>query len=86
MSRFANNIEKMAWDQSGWTMIEESADGSVVYMGRPSSPDATLDAPVWCIKRITVTITEDGRRLTEIKRTENCQKRWTDRENLTYTF
>ena len=39
---FGNNIEAMASEKSGWAIIDQSSDGSVIYMGKPVSDTVKL--------------------------------------------
>ena len=45
-------MEAMGFDKSGWVIVETSADGNTTYMGKPMTPDAKPDEPIWSIKRI----------------------------------
>lgn len=81
MSVFANNMEAMGFDKSGWVFIETSADGNTIYMGKPMTADAKPDDPVWTIKRI-VTNEKGGIQTIEI-RVEHRAK-WIDKEKLSY--
>lgn len=83
--RFANNIEQMAYDKSGWSLIETSADGKYIYMGKPKTETALPDEPVWFIKRIVTIEGKDGSQTIEIKYGPKNSK-WDERENLTYKY
>jgi hypothetical protein len=50
---FGNNIERMGFEKSGWSLIETYPDGTV-YKGKTSNPDAMIDEAVWCIMRTVI--------------------------------
>lgn len=80
-----NNTERMALDKSGWSLVEER--DSIIYMGKPSSPDAEITSPSWYIKKITVIIDSNGNRVTETKTAQPLWKaKWSDREKLIYKY
>lgn len=60
-----NNIENYAFEKGGWTLIETSADGNVIYMGKGGTLMQTTE-PVWCIKAITKTLSRSGGELISI--------------------
>lgn len=51
---FGNNIEIMAFEKGEWPVVEISADGNTIYMGRPPHSDASYDEPGWIIKSINI--------------------------------
>lgn len=77
MSRFANNMEAMGFDKSGWALVETSADGNVIYMGKPITADAKPDEPVWTLKRIVTTKNENNNELVQIHVAYKCK--WSER-------
>ena len=84
--KFANRMEAMAFNQSGWHIIEESADGNTIYMGKSMVPDADENDPVWAIKKTTISLRGDGKRVTVIKYAEGCRNRWSQKETLEYLY
>lgn len=87
MSGFANNIEAMGFDKSGWVLVETSADGNTTYMGKPRFDDAAEDDFVWYIRRIVKRTSSSGVETTEIKTAVNSGNvSWRDRYKLTYKF
>lgn len=81
-----NIIETMAFDKSGWKIIEESADGSTIYFGKPMTSDVELSDKVWTIKRTTIEVSDDGTTTTTTKYAAGAANKWTEKESLTYTF
>lgn len=81
MSIFANNIEAMGFDKSGWVIVETSADGNTTYMGKPMTPDAKPDEPVWSIKRI---VTNEKGGIKTIETRIEHRVKWIDKENYSY--
>lgn len=81
---FCNNIEAMAFDKSGWALIEEAKDGSVIYMGKPLTKDASTADPVWTIKRIM--ISENTAYRTTTVQVAEGRHSWEERESLTYRY
>lgn len=83
--KFVNNIEAMASEKSGWAIIDQSADGSVIYMGKPASDSVKLSDNAWLIKKITTTTNEDG----SIIKTQYAEPRykcsWNERKELEYS-
>lgn len=86
---FVNNIEKMAYLQSGWALVEENEDGSCIYLGKPLKGNATIHENVWSIMRIEVINQRltDGRtvRTTRTQKAEGYHS-WSDKEKLTYQY
>lgn len=83
---FGNNIEAMGFEKSGWSLIETSANGKTIYMGKPTKPDAKPEDPVWLIKMIFMTENKDGSTTVEIKYTETSRNKWSDRASLIYKY
>lgn len=77
MSVFANNIEAMGFDKSGWALIETSADGNTIYMGKPMTADAKPDEPVWTLKCVATAKNENGNEFTQIQFAYKCK--WDER-------
>ena len=87
---YGNNIENFAFDKSGWQLVEVSADGNTIYMGKTNIATALPEHHAWFIKRITISQTEEGGQLikTEIAVGENdpWENVWDDRASLTYKY
>lgn len=82
---FGNNIEAMASEKSGWTIIDQSADGSVIYMGKPVSDTVKLSENAWLIKKITTTTNDDGSQIIKTQYAEPRYKcAWNERKELEY--
>jgi|GEM_PF-4876357 len=81
MSGFANNMEAMGFDKSGWALVETSADGNVIYMGKPITADAKPDEPVWSIKRI---VTNEKGGIKTIETRIEHRAKWIDKESYSY--
>ena len=82
---FGNNIEAMASEKSGWAIIDQSADGSVIYMGKPVSDTVKLSENAWLIKKITTTTNDDGSQIIKTQYAEPRYKcAWNERKNLEY--
>ena len=82
---FGNNIEAMASEKSGWAIIDKSADGSVIYMGKPVSDTVKLSENAWLIKKITTTTNDDGSQIIKTQYAEPKYKSaWNDRKDLEY--
>lgn len=81
----ANNIEAMGFEKSGWSLIEET-DGQprIIYMGKPTNPDAETSDKCWVIRKITITENSESR-LTETKKAEGYNS-WDDRKDLDYKY
>lgn len=87
MSGFANNIEAMGFDKSGWALVETSADGNTIYMGKPRFKDVSEDDCVWYIKRVVKKTSSSGVETIETKTAVNSGNvRWRDRNQLIYKF
>ena len=82
----ANLMEAMAYDKTGWSLIEESSDGSTIYMGKPLTPDADPRDPLWAIKKITRRTDINGNRVTEIRRSSGNRHKWSEKESLIYLY
>lgn len=82
---FGNNIEAMAFDKSGWSLVETQEDG-LIYMGKPKIPDAGEDDPVWFIKRIETIERDFGGQTIVTKYAEGWNNKWSDRSKLTYKY
>lgn len=83
---FGNNIEAMASEKSGWAIIDQSADGSVIYMGKPISDSVKLSDNAWLIKKITTTTNEDGSQIIKTQYAEPRYKcSWNERKELEYS-
>ncbi|MBR4155561.1 MAG: hypothetical protein IKU01_02500 [Bacteroidales bacterium] len=81
---FGNNIEAMGFEKSGWSKIATS--DNITYMGKPMTPDALDDDPVWTIKKIEKGGTgKDGFEYITITYSQNRVK-WNEREKLTYKY
>ena len=82
---FGNNIEQMGFEKSGWLAIATS--DNVTYMGKPSTPDAMGDDPVWIVKMIEhpTDIGKDGLQYITIKYSQPNVK-WSEKEHLTYKY
>ena len=84
---FANNLEAMAFDKGGWNRIEISANGEEVYMGKPSTNNASDSDPVWCIKRVTTLTGKDGSQHITIQYAQPAYRcKWTDKEDYEYKY
>jgi hypothetical protein len=82
---FGNNIEQLGFEKSGWVIIDQSADGNTVYMGKPSIADAKPADAAWHIRKVTTETQKDGSVLTIIQHSEPHGKCvWADRKNLEY--
>lgn len=82
---FANNIEAMAFDKSGWHRIEILDEGSIVFMGKSLVPDPMPEDNVWLIKKIETLSGKDGSQHIETKYSRPRQS-WEDRKNLEYKY
>lgn len=56
---FGNNIERMAFEKSGWVLTYVYPDGTV-YKCKPTRSDAMLDNPCWYIMRTIKVSGKDG--------------------------
>lgn len=75
----------MGFEKSGWVIIDQSADGNTVYMGKPSIADAKPADAAWHIRKVTTETQKDGSVLTMIQHSEPHGKCvWADRKNLEY--
>ncbi len=82
---FGNNIEQMGFEKSGWVIVDQSADGNTVYMGKPSTADAKPADAVWHIRKVTTEVQADGSQLIMTQHAEPKGKCvWADRKNLEY--
>ena len=82
---FGNNMEAMASEKSGWAIIDQSADGSVIYMGKPVSDSVKLSDNAWLIKKITTTTNEDSSQIIKTQYAEPRYKcSWNERKELEY--
>lgn len=82
---FGNNIEAMASEKSGWAIIDQSADGSVIYMGKPASDSVGFSDQAWLIKKITTETKDDGSQIIKTQYAEPKYKSaWNDRKDLEY--
>lgn len=82
----SNYMEAMAYDKTGWSLIEESADGRTIYLGKPLTPDARPTDPHWAIKKITRRTDIDGNKITEIRRSAGNRHKWSEKESLIYIY
>lgn len=82
---FGNNIEAMGFEKSGWSKIATSEN--FTYMGKPITPDAADDDPVWTVKRIEHNPNpgKDGYQYITITYSDSRVK-WSERENLEYKY
>ncbi len=82
---FGNNVEVMGFEKSGWSKIAQSEN--VTYMGKPITPEAQDDEPVWTIKKIEHPpgAGKDGFQYITIKYSQNRVK-WSEKENLEYKY
>lgn len=82
---FGNNIEQMGFEKSGWLAVATS--DNVTYMGKPSTPDAMADDPVWIVKKIEhpSDIGKDGLQYITTKYSKRNVK-WSEKENLEYKY
>lgn len=82
---FENNIEAMGFEKSGWSRIATSEN--ITYMGKPMTPDAKDDDPLWTVKKIEHTPEpgKDGYKYITITYSHSRVK-WSDRESLTYKY
>ena len=78
---FANNIEAMAFEKTGWAIIETMEDGTT-YMGKPTTEDANLDDAVWVIKRIITNVKSGVKTIT----IGIARGKWTERFDYDYKF
>ena len=83
---FGNNIEKMGFEKSGWSLIEVSPDGQTIYQGRTFNPNALLDEPVWLIKRISIVNGKDNSQTFVIEYSISNKNKWEDRKTLRYVY
>lgn len=82
---FGNNIEQMGFEKSGWVIVDQSADGNTVYMGKPSTADAKPADAAWHIRKVTTEVQTDGSQLIMTQHAEPEGKCvWADRKNLEY--
>lgn len=82
---FGNNIEQLGFEKSGWVIIDQSADGNTVYMGKPSTADAKPADAAWHIRKVTTEVQDDGSQLIMTQHAEPHGKCvWADRKNLEY--
>lgn len=82
---FGNNIEQLGFEKSGWVIIDQSADGNTVYMGKPSIADAKPADAAWHIRKVTTEVQDDGSQLIMTQHAEPHGKCvWADRKNLEY--
>ena len=80
---FGNINEAMAFEKSGWSLVDISADGSVIYMGKASVDEAEVNDPVWCIKRIKTSRGKDGSQLIETRYAYPLYRQsWFEKENI----
>ena len=82
-----NNVEKYAFDKGDWQLVEISADGNTIYMGKTNIATALPEHHAWFIKRITISATEEGGQFikTEVAVGE-WKNSWEDRTSLTYKY
>ena len=82
---FGNNIEQMGFEKSGWVIVDQSADGNTVYMGKPSTKDTKPADASWHIRKVVTEVQEDGSQITTTQYAEPEGKCvWADRKNLEY--
>lgn len=85
-----NNIERYAFDKSGWQLTEVSADGNTIYMGKTNVATALPEHHAWYIKRVTITATADGGQLIKeeiaVGPNDKWEHSWDDRASLTYRY
>ena len=83
---FGNNIERMGFEKSGWSLIETYPDGTV-YKGKTSNPDAMIDEAVWYIMRTVKVTGKDGSEIYENRVAYPLGKcKWTEKESYTYKY
>ena len=82
---FGNNIEQMGFEKSGWQAIATSEQ--VTYMGKPSTPDAMAEDPVWLVKKIEhpTDTGKDGLQYITTKYSRPNVK-WSEKESLEYKY
>ena len=85
-----NNIETYGFLQSGWHRTEITTTDTVqtIYQGKCSNGSGDGSAPIWCIKKVTITTVENVQTIVEQfadgdLRFDNV---WADRASLTYKF
>ena len=85
-----NNIERYAFDKSGWQLTEVSADGNTIYMGKTNVATALPEHHAWYIKRVTITATADGGKLIKeeiaVGPNDKWEHSWDERASLTYRY
>lgn len=85
-----NNIERYAFDKSGWQLTEVSADGNTIYMGKTNVATALPEHHAWYIKRVTITATPDGGQLIKeeiaVGPNDQWEHSWDERASLTYRY
>lgn len=85
-----NNIERYAFDKSGWQLTEVSADGNTIYMGKTNVATALPEHHAWYIKRVTITATPAGGQLIKeeiaVGPNDQWEHSWEERASLTYRY
>lgn len=81
---FGNNIEKMAFEKGTWPLVWISSDGTLIYRGRPSKPNAKEFEPVWYIQQVFIQTTPEGHQRIETRSTDGFRYKWTERITLEY--
>lgn len=85
---FGNNIEAMAFDKSGWHLIEQRDDGAgnvTIYMGKSMTPEPMPEDKVWLIKKTTVMQGKGGYQIIETKYSQPRQS-WLEKESVEYKY
>ena len=83
---FGNNIEKYAFEKGVWPLVDivnDSASQQTIYMGRPRTPNADENDPVWFIRKIIIRSGEYGQRV-HTWSTRDFNNKWSEREYLDY--
>ena len=85
-----NNIELYGFLQSGWHRTEVITDGEnqTIYQGKSSINTDSPDMAVWCIKRVSITQTNNIQTIVEefADGDMNFDNIWANRANLTYKY
>ena len=85
MSGYGNNIEKLGFDKSTWSIVEivNLDDGQEIYKGKAQVSNPSTSDPVWLIRKITVQ-TGDSSETIITEQTSGWNNVWDDRTNLIY--
>ena len=85
---FGNNIEKYGFLKSEWPLVETvdlHENSGTIYMGKPKTPDADYEDPVWLIKKIEIHPQPNGCKVIT-KITPDWNNTWIERTNLNYQY